>query len=154
MVWLFNANVKFLGGKHIPLFLVAAGLPLPLSSLHSLASLWSVAAGHVTPEVPLMGQHRHKPFIDSYHAPYKAKHRYWPSWTVAFALLCSSAIIVFAFEFNPQQDRTNINLLPILVAKGILVVWVWLNGAVYRNRCLDALEGSFALNLIILIGAL
>ena len=24
---------------------------------------------------------------------------------------------------------------------------------VYRNRCLDALEGSFALNLIILIGA-
>ena len=29
----------------------------------------------------------------------------------------------------------------------------WLNGGVYKNWCLDTLEGSFALNLIILVGA-
>ena len=29
-------------------------------------------------------------------------------------------------------------------------MWAWVNGGVYRNWCLDALEGSFALNLIIL----
>ena len=59
---------------------------------------------------------------------------------------------MFAFEFNPQQDSST-NLLAILVATGILVVWASLNGGVYRNWFLDALEGSFVLNLIILVGA-
>ena len=36
---------------------------------------------------------------------------------------------------------------------GSLVVWAWISGGVYRNWCLDALEGSFALNLIILAAA-
>ena len=34
----------------------SACLPFSLSSLHALASLWSVAAGHITPEDFLMGQ--------------------------------------------------------------------------------------------------
>ena len=36
---------------------------------------------------------------------------------------------------------------------GILHLWAWISGGVYKNWCLDALEGSFALNLIILVGA-
>ena len=87
--------------------------------------------------------------MDSYHAPYKAKHRYWPGLLLVFRFLL---LLVFAFEFNPQQD-SGINLLAILVATGVLVVWAWLNGGVYRSWCLDALEGSFVLNLIILVGA-
>ena len=33
---------------------------------------------------------------------------------------------------------------------GILQLWAWISGGVYKNWCLDALEGSFTLNLIIL----
>ena len=62
-------------------------------------------------------------------------------------------LLVFAFEFDPQQDRTSINLLAILVGTGIIQMWAWLSGGVYRNWCLDALEGLFALNLIILAAA-
>ena len=32
----------------------------------------------------------------------------------------------------------------------MLTVWAWVSGGVYKNWCLDALEGSFALNLIML----
>ena len=32
-------------------------------------------------------------------------------------------------------------------------MWAWISGGVYRSWCLDALEGSFVLNLIILVGA-
>ena len=35
----------------------------------------------------------------------------------------------------------------------MLHLWASVSGGVYRNRCLDALEGSFALNLIILAAA-
>ena len=62
-------------------------------------------------------------------------------------------LLVFAFQFNPQQDRSSINLLVILVGTGILVAWAWLSGGVYVNWRLDALETSCALNLIILVGA-
>ena len=89
---------------------------------------------------------RLKPFMDAYHAPYKAKHRYWPGLLLMF---CFVLLLVLAFEFNPQQDP-SVNLLAILVGTGFLVVWTWITGGVYRNWCLDALEGSFGLNLIIL----
>ena len=87
--------------------------------------------------------------MDPYHAPYKPKHRYWPGLLLVLRFVL---LIVFAFEFDPQQD-TSINLLAILVGAGILHLWAWISGGVYKHWCLDALEGSFALNLIILVGA-
>ena len=56
------------------------------------------------------------------------------------------------FALNPQHDP-SVNLLAILVGTGILVVWACVCGGVYRSWRLDALEGSFTLNLIILVGA-
>ena len=58
--------------------------------------------------------------------------------------------LVIAIEFSPQKDRTSINLLSILVVAGTLQLCAWISGGVYRNWCLDALEGSFVLNLTIL----
>ena len=93
-----------------------------------------------------------KPFTDTYHAPYKAKHCYWPGLLLVLRFVL---LFAFAFQFNPQHDRASyfIDLLVIIMATGILVVWAWMTGGVYKNWCLDALEGSFALNLIILVGA-
>jgi len=39
------------------------------------------------------------------------------------------------------------------VGTGVLTIWAWISGGVYRNWCLNALESSFALNLIILAAA-
>jgi len=55
------------------------------------------------------------------------------------------------FAFNPQENP-SINLLAILVGTGVLLVWAWISGGVYRKWYLDALESLFALNLIILAG--
>ena len=35
----------------------------------------------------------------------------------------------------------------------MLTIWAWFSGGVCKNWCLDALEGSFVLNLIVLVGA-
>ena len=87
--------------------------------------------------------------MDSYHAPYKAKHRYWPGLLLMLRFVL---LFVFVFEFN-SQGETNINLLAILVGTGAVQMWAWVSGGIYKNWCLDALEGSFALNLIILAAA-
>ena len=146
-VWLNDANINYLSGKHIPLFLVAISFFLFLFLPYTLLLLfgqWLQAVSHLR---LFAWVNRLKPFMDSYHAPYKAKHRYWPG-----LLLVLRFGLLLVFAFNPQQDP-SINLLAILVGSAILQLWAWISGGVYRNWCLNALEGSFALNLIILVGA-
>ena len=152
MVWLYDANIGYLSGKHIPLFLVAVLIFLFLFLPYTLLLLfgqWLQGISHMR-LFSWVNNTRLKAFMDSYHAPYKAKHRYWPGLLLVLRFVL---FLVFAFEFNPQQDRTSINLLAILVGIGILQMWAWVSGGVYRSWCLDALEGSFALNLVILSSA-
>ena len=149
MVWLYDANVDYLEGKHIPLFIVAVLVFLFLFLPYTLLLVfgqWLQAVSHLR-LFSWVNSARLKPFMDSYHAPYKAKHRYWPG-----LLLVLWFVLFLVFALNPQEDL-SVNLLAILVGTGFLQFWVWVSGGVYRNWCLDALEGSFALNLIILVGA-
>ena len=152
MVWLYDANINYLSGKHIPLFLVAVLVFLFLFLPYTFFLLfgqWLQTISHLR-LFSWVNSSRLKPFMDSYHAPYKPKHRYWPGLLLVLRFVL---LLVFAFQFNPQQDRVSINLLAILVGTGILVVLAWISCGVYKNWYLDALEGSFALNLIILVGA-
>ena len=148
-VWLYDANIDYLSGKHIPLFLVAVLVFLFLFLPYTLLLLfgqWLQAISHLK-LFSWVNSARLKPFMDSYHAPYKAKHRYWPG-----LLLVLRFVFLLVFALNPQQD-ISINLLAILVTIAFLVAWAWVSGGVYENWYLNALECSFALNLIILVGA-
>ena len=148
-VWLHDANIDYISGKHIPLFLVAMlvffFLFLPYTLL-LLFGQWLQAISHLR-LFSWVNSTRLKPFIDSYHAPYKPKHRYWPG-----LLLVLRFVLLLVFGLNLQQDP-NINLLAILLGAGALQLWAWVSGGVYKNWCLDALEGSFALNLTMLAAA-
>ena len=150
-VWLYDGNVNYLEGKHIPLFIVAVLVFLFLFFPYTLLLLfgqWLQAISHPR-LLSWVNSARLKPFMDSYHAPYKAKHRYWPGLLLMLRFVL---LFVFVFEFN-SQGETNINLLAILVGTGAVQMWAWVSGGIYKNWCLDALEGSFALNLIILAAA-
>ena len=127
-MWLHDANIEYLVGKHIPLFLVAVlvflFLFLPYTILLLLAQ-WLQSISHLrlfswTNSAWL------KPFMDSYHAPYKAKHRYWPG-----LLLVLRCVLLLVFALNPQQD-TNINLLAIVVGAGILQMsWLLMSAVLF-----------------------
>ena len=145
-VWLYDANIDYLSGKHIPLFLVAVLVFLFLFLPYTLLLLFGQrlqAISHLR-LFSWVKSARLKPFMDSYHAPYKPKHRYWPG-----LLLVLRFLLLLVFAVNYQRDL-SINLLAILVGTGILTIWAWVSGGVYKNWCLDALEGSFVLNLIVL----
>ena len=148
-VWLYDANIGYLSGKHIPLFIVAVLVLLFLFlpyTLLLLFSQWLQSISHLR-LFSWVNSARLKPFMDSYHAPYKAKHRYWPG-----LLLVLRFVLLLVFALNPRQDP-GVNLLAIVLTTASLVAWAWVSGGVYRNWCLDALECSFALNLIILAAA-
>ena len=141
-VWLYDGNIDYFSGKHIPLFLVAVVVFFFLFLPYTLLLLfgqWLQAISHLR-LFSWVNSARLKPFMDSYHAPYKAKHRYWPGLLLALRFVL---LLVIALNLN-------INLVAILVGSGFLQLWAWISGGVYRNWYLDALEGSFSLNLIIL----
>ena len=146
-VWLYDANIDYLVGKHVPLFLVSVVVFFFLFLPYTLLLLfgqWLQAISHLK---LFSWVNRLKPFMDSYHAPYKAKHRYWPG-----LLLVLRFVLLLVFAFNHQRNF-SINLLAIVVGAGILLLWALVSGGVYKNWCLDALEGSFILNLIIFAAA-
>ena len=147
IVWLYDANIEYFSKERIPLLLVALlvffFLFLPYTLL-LLFGQWLQAISHLR---LFSWVNKLKPFMDAYHAPYKAKHRYWPG-----LLLVLRIFLLLVFAFNPQQDP-SVNLLVVLLGAGILHLWAWVSGGVYKNWCLDALEASFFLNLIILVGA-
>ena len=148
-VWLHDANIDYLVGKHIPLFLVSVVVFLFLFLPYTFLLLfgqWLQAISHLR-LFSWVNNARLKPFMDSYHAPYKARHRYWPG-----LLLVLRFALLLVFAFNHQQNF-SINLLAIVVGAGILQLWAWVSGGVYKSWCLDTLEGSFMLNLTILAAA-
>ena len=105
MVWLCDANIDYLSSKHIPLFLVAVLVFLFLFLPYTLLLLfgqWLQAVSHLS---LFSWVNRLKPFMDPYHAPYKAKHRSWPG-----LLLMLRFTLLLAFAFNFQEDQ-SINLL-------------------------------------------
>ena len=145
-VWLYDGNIDYFLGMYIPLPLMAVlvfFLFLPYTLL-LLFGQWLQAKSHLR---LFSWVNRLKPFIDSYHAPYKAKHRYWPGM-----LLVLRCVLLLVFAINRQQDP-SVNLLAILVGTGILHLWASVSGGVYKNWCLDVLEGSFMLNLTVLAAA-
>ena len=117
MVWLYDANIDYLSGKHIPLFLVAMLVFLFLFLPYTLLLLfgqWLQALSHLR-FFSWVNSAKLKPFMDSYHAPYKAKHRYWPGLLL---VLRFSLLLVFAFNI---QEELSINLLAIL--SGQMDLW-------------------------------
>ena len=99
--WLYDANIEYLIGKHIPLFLVAMFvfffLFLPYTFL-LLFGQWLQAISHLR-LFSWVNSARLKPFIDSYHAPYKAKHRYWPGLLLVLRFVL---LMVFCFESSAR----------------------------------------------------
>ena len=148
-VFLYDANIQYFSGKHLPLFLTAVAtlllLFLPFTVLllfgqwfQRLSNKWLFS---------WMNNPRLKAFLDAYHGPYQDKHRYWTG-----LLLLVRAILFLVFAFNTLRD-TSINLLCITSASLGLTIMTRFTGQIYKKLWLDALEASFLLNRGVLAAA-
>ena len=149
MVWLYDGNIRYFHGKHIPLvlfaLLVLLLLFLPYTLLLFLGQWLQAKSDNrilnwvTKPQV--------KAFTDAYHAPYMPKQRYWTG--LLLTLRCALHLV---FASNALGDP-SINLLVIATSTFGIAIIVWLTGRVYEKWWLDALESSFILNLgVIAVG--
>ena len=144
-VWLYDGNVRYLSGRHIPLFTAAMVclifLFLPYTML-LIFSQYLQAKSHW--EIFSFINSRYiKPFLDAYHAPYTNKHRYWTGMMLLLRL------VLFLISAVNALGDPSVNLLAIASAT-VLTLPTILGCRIYKTWSLGILETSFLINLIIL----
>ena len=142
-VWLYDGNVQYLRGKHIPLFLFAMiillSLFLPYTLVLSLGQ-W-IQARSRNRLFSWISDYRVKAFLDAYHGPFKTEHRYWHG-----LLLVARSCLFFIFAFN-ILGNPNFNLLAICVCTiALLALLVLIRGNVYVRWYLQILDILFVVN--------
>ena len=139
-VWLYDGNIEFLTGKHIPLFIVTLLMLILLSIPYTVSLMniqWLQKISHYR---FLSWAHRLMPLFDAYTGPYKHKHRYWTG-----LLLLARVILLTIFSLS-QINNPSVNLLAIAVMMFILLAYLSFIGGVYKSWACNILETAFMLN--------
>ena len=144
MLWLPDATVKYLSGKHIPLLLVAVLILLVgivytgfLFSWQWLLYLprWRIFRWSRNPKI--------QTFIETYHTPYTPKYRYWTG-----LLLIVRIILYLVAAVNASNDPT-VALTAIIFTVGCIFALSKVFGSrLYRKWPVDVLETFFYLNIL------
>ena len=148
-VWLFDGSVRYLVGKHIPLFLVSLLFLFFLFFPYTLflfVGQWLLTFSDKK-VFGWMNNIRIKIFLDTYYAPYHVKHRYWPG-----LLLLMRCVLFLIFASNVLGDPSS-NLLAITSVSLGLLLFTCITDRIHSKRFLDILEGSFIFNLGVLAAA-
>ena len=143
-VWLYDGNVDYLKGKHIPLFMAAVLVLLVLSLPYTAVLLFIQCLQQKSKYRILFWIWKFKPLFDAYTGPYKDKHRYWTG-----LLLLVRGIVLLAFTVNVFGNPAT-NLLTITITTSCVLFYLAIMGRIYKNKFLSVLECSFSLNIIIL----
>ena len=144
VVWIHDANVSL--AKYIPLALAALLFLLFFFLPYTLLLLlgqWLQTKSHLH-LLSWVKSPKLKAILDTYHAPYKPKHRYW---TGLLLFIRCALFLVFAFNISGND---SVNLLVISLSSFGIFVWFTFSSVVYRSWHLNALEVSFILNLGVL----
>ena len=147
-VWLPDATVEYLSGKHIPLFITAIFILLLcvvytalLFSWQWLLHLpkWRIFKWSRDPKI--------QTFIETYHLPYTPKHRYWTG-----LLLIIRIVLYLVAAVNTSNNPTiALTAIIFIVCCIIGLGLLFTNGSsLYRKWPLDVLETFFYLNILFL----
>ena len=143
-VWLPDATVEYLSGKHIPLFITAVFILLLclvytalLFSWQWLLHLpkWRVFKWSRNPKI--------QTFIETYHLPYTPKHRYWTG-----LLLIARIVLYLVAVVNVSNDPIIALTAVNFVVCCVILLKAFIKNLRYRKWSIEVLETFFCLNVL------
>ena len=144
-VWLFDGNVAYLYGKHIPLFLLGIVL-IFISLAYTLTLLFIQCLQRRSNLYCLRWVDKLRPFFEAYTGPCQINYRFWPGFLFFVRLTL--------YTFSSILRGKPVIILNITTAACIVILifaFVSPNG-VYKQWPLNILESFFIINLGILSG--
>ena len=94
-VWIPDGNVRYLNGKHVPLFLVGFVF-LILIFVYTVLVMFSMCLQRLPSRSLFSLVYRLKPFFDAYTGPYKPRYRFWTG-----LLLLARCLFFTMFSLHP-----------------------------------------------------
>ena len=142
--WYSDASVKYLEGKHVPLFLVGVFFAT-ISLIFTMSLLCIQYLQKVSHFRLFFWVVKFKPFFDAYTGPFSFHGRFWTGLLLLMRLLLT---IVTSLNFLGAEV---LNVIATIIVLTILLVLAWIvRPGIYRKWTLDLLECSFLLNLLLL----
>ena len=144
MLWLPDATIKYLSGKHFPLFIAAVLILLVGLVYTALLFSWQWLL-HL-PRRRIFNWSRNpkiQTFIETYHKPYTPKHRYWTG-----LLLIARIILYLVAAVNVSNDPTVALTAIIFTVCCIFALRLFFGSRLYDKWPVDVLETSFCLNIL------
>ena len=139
-VWLPDANVRYLQGKHIPLFITAVVFSALVSSF-IIVLTFIQCLQKKSDTRPLFWVNKLKPLFDAYTGPYKDRYRFWAGLLLLFL---SILFCLFALD---HLDKPSTKLTLTAIGCFFIFALVWVFHGVYRKWPLDMIESTSVLNL-------
>ena len=150
-VWVYDGNIEYLQGRHIPLFLAALFFLIFLSIPYTATLLeirWLRKLVCTTCDSCLnLWAGRFMPILDAHSGPYKDEYRYWTG-----LLLLIRVALLLVFSLNLSGDP-SVNLIAISVTVLCLLSYFSLIGGPYKSWPINVIEVSFYLNTGLLSSA-
>ena len=145
-VWLPDATVRYLHGKHIPLFIVAVVILLAGIAYTSLLFSWQWLLVHQDRRLlRWVGKQQLVQFLEPYHAAYTFNHRYWTG------LLLFVRIILYLVSATNIAGDLAANLLAITITiSSLLFLKGTFKSMIYRKWLPNVVETACYLNIVLL----
>ena len=148
-VWTHDGNVRYISGKHIPLFIVALLFLVLLFLPYTLLLTFGQCLRTMSRRKGLRWL-RSTVFIsimDAYHAPFNRKHRYWTG--LLLLIRCLLLVIFVATYYNDNIVKTNTYIL-LIVSAGLFVFKAFMKNSIFQSFLANIFENLFLLNLVLL----
>ena len=144
--WLPDANIEFARGKHIGLICVAVLIFLLCLVYTILIFAWQwvlyCSRAEVCGKWPrYLKLHS---FINTYHTPHNAKHRYWTGLLLLLRVILYIVTAVSASSVQPITSLTTAAIMScLLLYKTVLII------RIYKNWLLNSMEAFVHFNISI-----
>ena len=139
-VWLLDASVPYLHGKHITLCVMAALVGV-MSLLYTLILTFIQCLRKAPNHRVGVWVQKLKPLLDAYTGPYKDRYHFWTGF-----LLLIRIVLFVSFAYNLRMGP-KFNFTMIIIVSTLLIVT--LRPGVYRHQFVGLLEVSMYVNLIL-----
>ena len=145
-VWLPDATIQYLHGKHVPLFLAAVLILLVGLVYTTLIFAWQWLL--YLPKWKIFqacfNNQRLKLFVEIHHAPFTPKHRYWTG-----LLLIVRALLYLVAAANVSNDPQLALSAIVFTMICILFLTAFIDIKMYKKVALNALDTFFILNTLL-----
>ena len=142
-VWLVDASVGYLSGKHAILFITALLIIIAGVCYTALLLFWQWFLRHQDKTLlKWMKYQKLCHFLEPYHAPFVDKHRYW-----AGLLFLVRVVLYIVFALNVNGDP-HVSLVAIILIIGALLLAKGFLVKVYKKWPIDVMESIMYFNIL------